>query len=171
MQTVTQYQDAVKTTIAAVSGALTAEDKWQTAGVTVRSHFGTETVLLEIKAQFIADAIIPAMKKKHAEALAIELPRKNSKEYNALDASGVAKWNDLNDAKKKARATAHTMFNRIVGYAFPKEPTAGETTTLKTRLVKTLSEAIGKIEKAENPDFDAVQALVHLRAAVAVIAK
>ena len=165
------YQEAVKTTTAAVSGALSAEDKWQTAGLNVREFFGTEAAIQEVKAQFTADAIIPALKKKHAEALAIDLPRKNSKEYNALDASGVARWQAVDEAKKKARATAATMFNRIVGYAFPKEKAVGETKTLKTRLVKTLSDAIGNIEKAESPDFDAIQALVHLRAAVAVIAK
>jgi len=165
------YQEAVKTTTAAVSGALSAEDKWHSAGLAVRDFFGTEASIQEVKAQFTADAIIPALKKKHAEALAIDLPRKNSKEYNALDASGVARWQAVDEAKKKARATAATMFNRIVGYAFPKEKAVGETKTLKTRLVKTLSTAIGDIEKAENPDFDAVQALAHLRAAVAVIAK
>ena len=167
------YQEAVKSTTAAVSGALSAEDKWYVAGLAVRAYFGTEAAIQEVKAQFTADAIIPAMKKKHAEALAIELPRKGSKEYNALDQSGVDRWKAANQAKKDARATAATMFNRIVKYAFPSETEteSGPPKTLKTRLVDMLSDAIGKIEKAENPDFDAVQALTHLRAAVAVIAK
>ena len=166
-----EYQTTVKSVIDAVRNELSGVNKWQTAGANVREFFGTEAALLEVKTQFIADAIIPAMDKKWAQALAIELPRKGSKDYNALDESGRARWDDANQAKKDARSISHTMFNRVAGYAFPKEKAEGETTTLKTRLVKTLSEVIGKIEKAEDPDFDAVQALVHLRAAVAVIAK
>lgn len=165
------YQVTVKSVIEAVKNELTGVNKWQTAGSNVREFYGSETALQEVKAQFIADAILPALDKKWAQALAIELPRKGSKEYNALDQSGVARWESANQAKKDARAVSHTMFNRIVKYAFPSEPVAGETKTLKTRLVTMLSDAIGKIEKAENPDFDAVQALVHLRSAVAVIAK
>lgn len=166
-----EYQVTVKSVIDAVKNELSGVNKWQTAGANVREFFGNEAALQEVKAQFTADAILPALDKRHAAALAIELPRKGSKEYNALDASGVARWEAANQAKKDARATAATMFNRIVKYAFPSEPVTGEPKTLKTRLVTMLSDAIGKIEKAENPDFDAVQALVHLRAAVAVIAK
>jgi len=166
-----EYQTTVKSVIEAVKNELSGVNKWQTAGANVREFYGSETALQEVKAQFTADAILPALDKRHAAALAIDLPRKGSKEYNALDQSGVTRWEDATKAKIAARATAATMFNRVVGYAFPKEKAVGETKTLKTRLVKTLSDAIGNIEKAENPDFDAVQALAHLRAAVAVIAK
>ena len=166
-----EYQTTVKSVIDAVKNELTGVNKWQTAGANVREFFGTEAALLEVKAQFIADAIIPAMDKKWAQALAIELPRKGSKEYNALDQSGRDRWDDANQAKKDARAVSHTMFNRVAGYAFPKEKAEGGTKTLKTRLVDILSDAIGKIEKAEDPEFDAVQALTHLKAALAVIAK
>jgi len=166
-----EYQTTVKSVIEAVKNELSGVNKWQTAGANVREFYGSETALQEVKAQFTADAILPALDKRHAAALGVDLPRKGSKDYNALDQSGVTRWEAATQAKKDARATAATMFNRIVGYAFPKEKVAGETKTLKTRLVKTLSDAIGNIEKAESPDFDAVQALVHLRAAVAVIAK
>jgi hypothetical protein len=40
----------------------------------------TERTLESVKAQFIADAILPAIDKKHAQALAVDLPRKGSKE-------------------------------------------------------------------------------------------
>ena len=166
-----EYQVTVKSVIEAVKNELSGVNKWQTAGANVREFYGSEAALQEVKAQFTADAILPALDKRHAAALGVDLPRKGSKEYNALDQSGIARWEAANQAKKDARATAATMFNRIVKYAFPSEPVAGEPKTLKTRLVTMLSDAIGKIEKAENPDFDAVQALVHLRAAVAVIAK
>ena len=166
-----EYQVTVKSVIDAVKNELSGVNKWQTAGSNVREFFGTEAALLEVKAQFIADAIIPAMDKKWTQALALELPRKGSKEYNALDQSGVSRWEAANQAKKDARAISHTMFNRIMGYAFPREKAEGGTKTLKTRLIDMLSDAIGKIEKAEDPDFDPVQALAHLKAALAVIAK
>ena len=168
-----EYQTTIKSVIEAVKNELSGVNKWQTAGSNVREFYGSETALQEVKAQFIADAILPALDKKWAQALAIELPRKGSKEYNALDQSGVARWESANQAKKDARAVSHTMFNRIVKYAFPKESEseANPPKTLKTKLIDALSDCIGKIEKAENPDFDAVQALVHLRSAVAVIAK
>jgi len=168
-----EYQTTVKSVIEAVKNELSGVNKWQTAGANVREFYGSEAALQEVKAQFTADAILPALDKRHAAALAIDLPRKGSKEYNALDQSGVARWESANQAKKDARATAATMFNRIVKYAFPSETEteSGPPKTLKTRLITMLSDAIGKIEKAENPDFDAVQTLVHLRAAVAVISK
>ena len=166
-----EYQTTVKSVIEAVKNELTGVNKWQTAGSNVREFYGSEAALQEVKAQFTADAILPALDKRHAAALGVDLPRKGSKEYNALDQSGVARWEAATQAKKDARSTAATMFNRIVGYAFPKEKPESATTTLKTRLGKILSDVVSKIEKAESPDFDAVQALVHLRAAVAVIAK
>jgi len=168
-----EYQTTVKSVIEAVKNELTGVNKWQTAGSNVREFYGSEAALQEVKAQFTADAILPALDKRHAAALGVDLPRKGSKDYNALDASGVARWEAAYQAKKDARATAATMFNRIVKYAFPSETEteSGPPATLKTRLVKILSDVVSKIEKAENPDFDAVQALAHLRAAVAVIAK
>lgn len=165
------YQEAVKSTIAAVSGALTTEDKWVAAGMHVRAYFGTETAIQEVKAQFTADAILPAMNKKHAAALAVELPRKGSKEYNALDQSGRDRWDIANQAKKDARSVAATMFNRIVSYAFPKDKAETAPRTLKTRLCEELAALIKACEKAEAPDFDVMAEIGHLKAALAVAAK
>ena len=166
-----EYQTTIKAVIAAVSGELSSVNKWHAAGQAVREFYGTETALTEVKAQFIADAIIPAMDKKHAAALAIELPRKGSKEYNALDESGRARWDIANQAKKDARATAATMFNRIVKYAFPSETEAAAPRTLKTRLCEELAALIKACEKAEAPDFDVMAEIGHLKAALAVAAK
>ena len=79
------YSDAVSTTRAAVSNELSGVNKWQKSGFACRMHFGTKEAMLDIKAQFIADAILPELDKRHAKALSIELPRKNSKEFQALD--------------------------------------------------------------------------------------
>jgi hypothetical protein len=139
----------------------------------VRGFFGTETALNEAKAQFLADAIIPAIDKKHAQALAIELPRKGSKEFNEMSEANRAKWEDANKAKKDARAVAHTMFARVVKYAFPSEKPEGEgaTLTLKTKLAKMLTDAIGKCEKAEEPDFDVLAVHGFLKSALAEVSK
>ena len=166
-----KYETLTKNVIDAVRNELTGVNKWQVAGASVCEFYGTEAALNEVKAQFIADAILPALDKRHSAALAVDLVRKGSKEYNALDASGVAKWESQNQAKKDARATAATMFNRIVGYAFPKEKTESAPKSLETKLLDLINDAIGKIEKAENPEFDALKALTHLRGAVSVIAK
>jgi hypothetical protein len=165
------YQAMTKAVTDAIKGEINTVNKWQTAGAQVREFFGTESALNEVKAQFIADAIIPALDKRHAAALAAELVRKGSKEYNALDAAARDKWESQNQAKKDARSTAHTMFSRVIGYAFPKEKTESEPKSLETKLVNLINDAIGKIEKAENAEFDAVLALTHLRAALAAISK
>ena len=165
------YQSMTKAVTEAIKGELTTVNKWKTAGAQVREFFGTEAALEEVKAQFIADAIIPAMDKRHAAALNMELMRKGSKEYNALDADNKALWEAMNQAKKDARSTAHTMFARVVGYAFPKEKAESVPKALETKLVGLINDAIGKIEKAESVEFDAVNALVHLRATLAIISK
>ena len=166
-----EYQTTVKSVIDAVRNDINTVNKWQTAGSNVREFYGSEAALQEVKAQFTADAILPALDKRHAAALGVDLPRKGSKEYNALDASGVARWEAANQAKKDARATAATMFSRIVKYAFPKESESEASTpkTLETRLLTMITEAIGKIEKAEAPNFDATQALYLLRQAATTI--
>ena len=166
-----QYETTVKNVITAVKGDISAESKWKDAGNSVREFFGTEAALIEVKAQFIADAIIPALDKRFADALSAELPRKGSKEYNALDASGVARWEAANQAKKDARATAHTMFARVVKYAFPSEKPDSQPRTLKTRLCEDLAAMIKACEKAEDADFDIAATLTHLRGALAVAAK
>ena len=164
-----EYSTTIKAVIAAVSNELTGVNKWQTAGQAVREFYGSEAALTEVKAQFIADAIMPALDKKHIAALALDIPRKGSKEYNEMSDANRAKWESANQAKKDARAVAHTMFARVVKYAFPTEK--GETIpkTLETRLIDLIGDAIGKVEKAEDPEFDAVKVLTHLRAAMTVI--
>lgn len=166
-----KYETLTKNVIDAVRNDINTVNKWQVAGTSVREFYGTEAALTEVKAQFIADCILPALDKRHVLALNTEIPRKGSKEYNALDASGIAKWEGWNQAKKDARATAHTMFSRVTSYAFPKEKTESAPKSLETKLLELINDAIGKIEKAESPEFDALAALTHLRGAVSIIAK
>ncbi len=168
-----KYETLVKNVIDAIKNDINTVNKWQIVGSGAREFFGSEAALLEIKAQFIADAVLPALDKKHAAALAVELPRKGSKEYNALDAAGVEKWKVQNQAKKDARSTADTMFARVVKYAFPAEKTETETETksTKTKIVNLINDAIGKAEKDTAPDYDAVLLIQQLRAALATASK
>jgi hypothetical protein len=90
-----------------------------------------------VKAQFIADAILPGLDKKHAQALAVDLPRKGSKEFKELSEANQAKWEDANQAKKDARATCDTYFARVLNYAFPKPKAEPKPVNLKDRIQKT----------------------------------
>ncbi len=168
-----EYSTMTKAVIEAVRNDINTVNKWQTAGEAVRQFYGSETALQEVKAQFIADAILPALDKKHAAALALDLPRKGSKEFNEMTEANRAKWESANQAKKDARATAHTMFARVIKYAFPKESESEASTpkTLKTKFCERITALIKDGEKAENADFDMVATLGFLKQALAVVAK
>lgn len=164
------YTDMTKAVTDAIKGELTSVNKWQTAGTSVREFFGTESAVTEVKAQFIVDAVIPALDKKHQAALSKDLPRKGSADYVAFVGShGVDAWENANKAKKDAKSTAHTMFARVVSYAFPKEKTESTPKTLETKLTELINDAIGKCEKAEAPSFDVNETLKHLRSALALV--
>lgn len=165
------YSDAVSTTRAAVSNELSGVNKWQNSGVACRMHFGSENFMLEVKAQFIADAILPELDKRHAKALETELPRKNSKEFIALDAGQRDTWEAVYQAKKDARATCDTMFSRVVKYAFPKDKKDSETTTLKTKIQEQIADLIKKCEKATDADFDIVETAKALQAVLTAVNK
>jgi hypothetical protein len=165
------YQATVTACTNAVRQDINTVNKWELAGSEVRLFFGTETAMLEVKAQFIADAILPAIDKRHAKALATELPRKNSKEFNALDAGQRDTWEYVNQAKKDARATLNTYFSRIVGYAFPAEKKESETTSLKTKIQEGIADFIKKCEKATDADFDLVATKQALQAVLTAVNK
>lgn len=167
-----EYSTVTKSVIEAVKGELTSVNKWQTAGQSVRDFFGTESAVIEVKAQFIADAIIPAIDKKHAQALAKDLPRKGSADYVAfVGAHGAQAWDDANQAKKDARSVAHTMFARVVSYAFPKPKAEKKVTETKTKIVELINDAINKAQKDEAPDYDVATLIAHLQAALGVVTK
>jgi len=169
----TSYESVIKLVANAVSTDINAVNKWQLAGITVAEFYGTETALEEVKAQFIADAILPAIGKHHVNALNKELPRKGSKEYKELDSAGLASWEDANKAKKDARAVAHTMFNRVKGYAFPAIKDDTETTTkdLKTKINETIANLVKSCQKAEEATFDITSVIGALENVLTVVNK
>ena len=166
-----EYSVVVKDVLEVVRNDATTSNKWLKVGAEVAGFFQSKDKLIEIKAQFCADAILPALDKKYTQALAIDLPRKGTKEYNALDKSGLDKWEAVNQAKKDARAIVATYFSRVIKYAFPSEKAEPIARSLKTRACEELTALIKAVEKAENPGFDPVAILKHLNAALAVAAK
>jgi hypothetical protein len=166
-----EYQQVVTAVNTAVRQDINTVNKWQLAGHAVREFYGTETAINETKAQFIADAIIPAMDKKHAAALLKDNARKGSAEYNALDSAGRDAWEAINQAKKDARAIAHTMYARVVKYAFPSEKVESAPTPTKTKIIEAINDAIKKAQKDEAPDYDAVALIAALQSALAIASK
>lgn len=168
----TTYTEVTKAVTEAVRGDINSVNKWQTAGQAVRGFYGTEAALNEVKAQFIADAILPAIDKRHVAALNKELPRKGSGEYVAfVGAHGADAWEIANQAKKDARATAHTMFARVAKYAFPAEKAEAAPRDLKTRLNEELAALVKACQKAEAPAFDVGATIAALNGALAIINK
>ena len=152
------YQDLIKN----VKVALLNNDKAQTTltnmGNEVAEFFGSEKAIDEVKAQFCADAIIPVIPKRHAEALAVDLPKLNSKAYKemlSVDASYSDKWEKANQAKKDARSTIATYYNRVKSYAFPKDKKDKVIKSFADK-IKTLIEDGGKLKEA---DFDLVKVM------------
>jgi len=168
---IASYEVTVTACTNAVRQDINTVNKWQTAGEAVRAFFGTESAMLEVKAQFIADAILPAIDKRHAKALSIDLVRKNSKEFIAFDEGQRESWEFANQCKKDARATCDTYFARIVKYAFPKEATTSEPTTLKTKIQEQIADLIKKCEKATDANFDVVATLQALNAVLTTVNK
>jgi hypothetical protein len=165
------YELTVDACQKAVSQDINTVNKWVTAGLKVRDFFGSEEAINEVKAQFIADAILPSINKLLQKALATELPRKNSKEFNALDENQRKAWEYTNQDKKDARATCDTYFNRIVKYAFPKEATTNEPTSLKTKIQVQIADLLKKCEKSTDADFDVVETTKALQAVLTLVNK
>ena len=97
------YQDMIGSVKSALKLGDKAETELQTMGLNVSGFFGSEKALEEVKAQFIADAIHSLVKPKHIQALAVDLPRMNSKAYKeacSADNSYPDKWEVANQAKK-----------------------------------------------------------------------
>lgn len=152
------YSEVVVSVKSAIKVDSDTQNKWVKAGESVAEFFQSVKALEEVKAQFIADAILPAIDKKHAQALAIDIPRKGSKDFNeksAMDSGYVDKWEVANQAKKDARATCDTYFKRVLKYAFPPEKKEGSKKSFAEKITALIEEG-GKIKEC---DFDLVKVM------------
>ena len=166
----TEYSAVITGVRAAIRGDIATTNKWENAGELVRKFYVTEAAITEVKAQFLADAVIPELDKKHQAALVRELPRKGSADYVAFAAAhGADAWETANQAKRDARSIAHTMFSRVVGYAFPKTKADRVPTPTTTKLVELINDAIKRAQKDEAPTYDVSTLVGHLTAALATV--
>ena len=154
----TNYTEVISSVKSAITEDGKLINKWEKAGENVAEFFQSAKAIEEVKAQFIADAILPALDKKHAQALAKDLPRMNSKDYKekcSMDIGYADKWELANQAKKDARSTCNTYFTRIVNYAFPPEKKESKKKSFTEKL-KALIDEGGKIKEC---DFDLVKTM------------
>ena len=154
----TNYTEVVSSVKSAITEDGKLINKWEKAGENVAEFFQSAKAIEEVKAQFIADAILPALDKKHSQALAKDLPRMNSKDYKeqcTKDSGYADKWELANQAKKDARSTCNTYFTRIVNYAFPPEKKESKKKSFTEKL-KALIDEGGKIKEC---DFDLVKTM------------
>jgi len=152
------YSEVVTATKTAIKADSEVGNKWVKAGELVAGFFPNQKAIEEVKAQFIADAILPALDKKHSESLGKDLPRKGSKEYieNTQKDSGYAdKWEVANQAKKDARSTCDTYFKRVLKYAFPPEKKESSKKSFVEKITALIEEG-GKIKEC---DFDLVKVM------------
>lgn len=152
------YSEVVVSVKSAIKVDSDTQNKWVKAGESVAEFFQSVKALEEVKAQFIADAILPALDKKHGQALAVDIPRKGSKEYiehTQKDISYVDKWEVANQAKKDARATCDTYFKRVLKYAFPKPVSESSKKSFAEKITALIEEG-GKIKEC---DFDLVKVM------------
>lgn len=148
------------------------ENKWVTVGLKVREFFGSESAIEEVKAQFVTDAILPAIKQDLRLALERNLPRKGSKEFNALSSVEQKAWEVVNQGKKDARATLETYYKRVIKYAFAgyaDDDKQASATSTQTKIADLITQAIKKVEKDESPTYDALGLLASLRASLAFV--
>ena len=146
--------------------AAAAEDT-DALGAILRRVYPTEADLLNVKKQYMADAILPFIKPKHKVAIERTLCRKGSEEWDAMSATDKAAWEVANKAKKDAKATLHTYFKRILRATYEVKKEAKET-TLATTLAALAAQWIKRLEKAEGEDgLDIPAALAGFRAVAA----
>ena len=166
------YATLCKQVASTIDGSIKLENKWVSTGEQVRKVFGSESALMEVKAQFIADAIVPGLSQVQRAALTRTLLSKRSKEYKQLSEHDKLIHGAQVQAQKDARAIAHTYFARVCKYAFPKgeSESNGQTATTRTKIADLILDAIKKGEKDESPDYDVVNLLDYLKRALAIVA-
>lgn len=158
MSEIAKYTEVVTATKTAIKADSEVSNKWVKAGESVSAYFTTQKALEEVKAQFIADAILPAIDKRHSQALGVDLPRKGSKEFNektSNDSGYADKWELANQAKKDARSTCDTYFKRVLKYAFPPEKKESGKKSFAEKISALIEEG-GKIKEC---DFDLVKVM------------
>jgi len=143
------YTNVVSATQSAIKADTTSQQKWLDAGVAVRGFFSSAETFREVKKQFEADAIIPALDKKFQAYLTVEIPRGDKTEQ--------AEVNRKN--KATARGLVASYFSRIEAYAFPKEKAEAKPTDAVTAFVRDAIKLARKAQNLEAAPFDLLKAM------------
>lgn len=175
------YTECVAATKAAVQADASAGAKYKKAGLAVALVFPSREAFEAIKAQFCADAIIPALSQDLRNALNQKLPRKGSPEADAFEGLDAAKAR-----LKSARDTVSVYFGRVASYAFPKPKVDKADKAAKAQPegegdaadkvgddtdadIKALAALVTRIGKAESRRYDIPAVLKTLREAQALM--
>lgn len=157
---------------AAVGAAIDAENKakgkWIALKVPVAKHYATREGFVAVRAQFIADYILPNMGKDDATGLpcvdlmALELPRKGTKVYNQKIAENAAYEKEhaaLRAARIIVNAKSGEYCTRVENYTFgavekPADSTPQTPETKQSKLLKAVSALLEKVQKDEEPTYN-----------------
>ena len=152
----TTYQQVTTSTIEALRASNNAENKLQQAGEMVAAFYVTRENFREVKKQFEADAIIPALDKKYQGYLNLVIERG--------DKSEQAEVNRKN--KATARGFVASYFSKIENHAFPKEKAEATPREPSLAFVEDLIKVAKKGQKLEAANFNLVKVMAHLNAAL-----
>jgi hypothetical protein len=178
--TVTVTYESVVTTIkAAVKDAERGAGKLRTAGDMLASFYLTRDAVSAVKAQVVADCIVPAFSKDERDILAADIPRK----VKGVDDS----HDDARKMRKAAQDKIAQYWARLLDYGFGKVEKAkpgpqdragddeGEEATASAksadvRLSDLLADALRIAQSAEDPTFDIVAFVAAIKSAQGILA-
>mgnify|MGYP006289528293 CR=1 FL=1 len=171
MKKATIPADLVNAMRDAVKADTASAGKWQKAGTMVATHYVTREAFEAVKADYVAVAIVPALRDDYQIALAATRPTKD-----ASPAMHEA-WKAVQATRKDAKAAHATYWARIMRYAFPKVATEGEaegegddvkaSAEFSAKAVKALGALLKKTQEDESPTYDHAGAVKALNAALA----
>lgn len=157
---------------AAVGAAIDAENKakgkWVALKVPVAKYYATREGFIAIRAQFIADYILPNMGTdpttgmKCSDLMALELPRKGLKVYNQKVAENPAYEKEhaaLRAARVIVNAKSGEYCTRVEDYTFgvaekPADSTPQTPETKQSKLLKAVSALLEKVQKDQEPTYN-----------------
>jgi hypothetical protein len=150
------YSQVVSATTDALKATTSAEFKLKQAGEFVAAFYITREAFREVKRQFEADAIIPALDKKLQAYLKLEIERGDKSEQANIN----------RENKATARGTVAAYFNKIENHAFPKPKAEATPREPSLAFVEDLIKVAKKGQKLEAAQFNLVKVMAHLNAAL-----
>lgn len=165
--------------------------RWGRVNEAVSRLYVSRDAFENAKAHFMLHAIAPAL--YTADEIALwqgkvgntwDVPKANSTRYKEAKAAGkpeVSQWDAAREVVRKLEMTCATRFGRIRDAAFPEpvvedeeggaEGKTGPENTLQTKMIKLITSAINKGEKAEGANFNLTLTMQYLRAALEAASK